>query len=86
MNVNSVSNIGEKINWKRRRKSMEQKSYDNLEFSIILLGSLRDTMISIESADSLQMVPATTLVTFETVIEKVQILLNEIKKSKEKEK
>lgn len=65
---------------------MEQKSYDNLEFSIILLGSLRDTMISIESADSLQMVPATTLVTFETVIEKVQILLNEIKKSKEKEK
>lgn len=65
---------------------MEQKSYDNLELSTILLGSLRDTMISIESADSLQMVPATTLVTFETVIEKVQILLNEIKKSKEKEK
>lgn len=57
---------------------MRQKNCDNLELSMILLEGLRDTMISIESADTQQMIPITTLAVFEAVIEKVQAILKEI--------
>lgn len=65
---------------------MNRKSYDKLELSIALLGSLRDIMISIESADASQVIPATTLAVFETVLEKVRMLLKEAVELEEKGK
>lgn len=57
---------------------MNQEDYDNLELSITLLESLRDTMISIDSTDDDQVIPVTTLAVFETVIDKIRILLKAV--------
>lgn len=57
---------------------MNQEDYDNLELSITLLESLRDTMISIDSTGDDQVIPVTTLAVFETVIDKIRILLKAV--------
>ncbi len=57
---------------------MDQKQCDNLELAMALLDSLRDIMVSIESVDISQAIPVTTLIAFEAVIEKVQMLLKEV--------
>lgn len=60
---------------KNEEISMDQERYDNVELSITLLEGLRDTMVSMDSSNPSQVIPVTTLTVFETVIDKIQILL-----------
>lgn len=57
---------------------MDQEKLDKLELSLTLLEGLRDTMVSMDSANPSQVIPVTTLTIFETVIDKIQILLKAV--------
>lgn len=59
---------------------MDQENLDKLELSITLLEGLRDTMVSMDSANPSQVIPVTTLTVFEAVIDKIKILLKAVTK------
>ena len=57
---------------------MDLKNLDKLEQSKILVNGLRDTMFYLETAKQDKVIPVTILSTFETVLEKICSLLEEI--------
>jgi len=64
---------------------MELKSYDNLEQAIDHIKGLLDIMHYMETARQDVLIPIAILTPFETVLEKVDILLRDVKETEEKE-
>ncbi|MCH5250952.1 MAG: hypothetical protein J1E98_13515 [Lachnospiraceae bacterium] len=70
---------------KGTNKDMDLKSMDKLEQSKALVNGLRDTMYYLETAKQDKVILITILSTFEAVLEKIYLILEEIEK-KEKVK
>ncbi len=65
---------------------MELKSMDKLIQSKELINGLRSTMIFLETGKKEKAVPVALFSTFETVLEKIGLLLYEIEEIEKKEK